>query len=867
MSVELFPWIEHFDTGLPEVDVEHRSLISRLNLLAAEFAFAVDELDAQRSFDGIVACMAGHFAVEEAIWARWLPDGPPAAAHREGHAKFSRELESLRPAPGEFASPRTVERTLAQLGEWLSTHFLETDRTAARIALALRGGQGPGSARTAAIQLTHAESQALIAPVRAMYAKLCANTLALVLEVTAARRTEARLRDSEENFRTFFDTIEDYVFVLDAQGTIVRVNRAVVERLGYAPGTLLGRPVLAVHPPERHDEARAIIAAMIGGDTSHCPIPILAADGRQIPVETRAVKGRWNGAPAMFGVSRDVSERQRTQRMLEVEAEHRRRLLDEAAEREFFWRESQRVGQLGGWRADPVSNTVMWTDGVYEIVEMPSDYKPDLATGLDFYVNGSRERVVASLEHAMSTGEPFNLQVQVRGARTGTVKWAALRGSPHRDASGRIDYLSGTLQDITEDKRVEGELLQHRHHLEALVAERTRELSLAKEAAEAANVAKGAFLANMSHEIRTPLNAIAGMARLIRRGGLTPRQSDHLQKLEGAGEHLGQLVNAILDLSKIEAGKFELDVAEVDVGAVVGAAVSMLADSARAKGLSLVSEVEVPSGGLLGDATRLRQALLNYVHNAVKFTDAGSVVVACRAEDEDADGVRLRFEVRDTGAGVEPQALARLFTAFEQADNSMTRRHGGTGLGLTITRKLAQMMGGDAGATSTAGAGSTFWFTARLRRAVAPARELASEAPADAPAAIARAYRGRRVLLAEDEPINREIATLMLEDAGLEVNAAENGERALALFDAGDFDLVLMDVQMPRMDGLQATRLIRARATGARVPILAMTANAFAEDRARCFEAGMNDFISKPITPERFYGTLLRWLDPASRPG
>jgi CheY-like chemotaxis protein len=367
----------------------------------------------------------------------------------------------------------------------------------------------------------------------------------------------------------------------------------------------------------------------------------------------------------------------------------------------------------------------------------------------------------------------------------------------------------------------------------------------------------------MSHEIRTPLNAITGLVYLLKRDGASGKQAERLEKIADAGHLLLGIINDILDLSKIEAGKVVLESLPLSLPAIAANIVSMLQDRTQAKGLQLTLESEAMPHHLLGDPTRISQALLNYASNAVKFTESGRVTLRLRQIEEDDGSALVRFEVEDTGPGIDAETQARLFSAFVQADSSTTRKHGGTGLGLAITRNLARLMGGEAGVESEPGCGSTFWFTARLAKdemRTGQAERGHAPSAAQTEEELAREYAGCRILLVEDEPINREVALELLENTGLAVDVAEDGAEALAMAERNDYALVLMDMQMPRMDGLQATREIRRLPQRQTIPIVAMTANAFAEDKARCFDAGMNDFVAKPIDPDQLFATLLRCL-------
>ena len=416
--------------------------------------------------------------------------------------------------------------------------------------------------------------------------------------------------------------------------------------------------------------------------------------------------------------------------------------------------------------------------------------------------------------------------------------------------------------DITERKQADIELEQHRHHLQELVASRTTQLAQARDEAQAANLAKSSFLANMSHEIRTPMNAILGMANVLQRSGVTPTQADHLEKIDASAKHLLGVINSILDLSKIEAGKFLLDEDTVSIPELLGNVCTMMTERAQAKGLQLELESADFPPRLSGDQTRLQQALLNYLTNAIKFSETGRITLRAIEQERAPEWVLVRFEVQDTGIGILPEKLPRLFSAFEQADSTTTRKYGGTGLGLAITRRLAELMGGDAGVMSTTGVGSTFWFTARLKiRTEADGDMDSSLAASDAEALIRQRYTGYRILIADDDPMNREVAQIILSSAGLLVDTVTDGLQAVAKAREESYAIILMDMQMPNLDGLDATRQLRESPDRQQTPILAMTANAFADDRARCIEAGMNDFLVKPFDPKVLYSTLLKWLE------
>jgi two-component system sensor histidine kinase/response regulator len=418
---------------------------------------------------------------------------------------------------------------------------------------------------------------------------------------------------------------------------------------------------------------------------------------------------------------------------------------------------------------------------------------------------------------------------------------------------GRVVGFFSMATDVTRTREAERRLRESNEHLRQALGR-----------AEAGSRAKSMFLSNMSHEIRTPMNAIIGFTHLMRREIDDPAQSERLRKVSDAADHLLHIINDILDLAKIESGRLRLESTDFSLDGVLSRVTMLVSQEARDKGLALVIEPADVPDRLHGDPTRLSQALLNLLGNAIKFTERGVVRLNVVLLKHESPHLMLRFDVHDTGIGIEPAQLDALFMPFEQADGSTTRRFGGTGLGLAITKRIAELMGGEVGADSTPGAGSRFWFSARLITQ-SPALAPVPSAPQPVEGASgAPHWHGARVLLAEDNRVNQDVAVGLLRAVGIVPDVADDGAQAVQMARTGAYDLILMDVQMPRLDGLQATRELRNGQGALAVPIVAMTADAFVEDRKACLAAGMNDHIAKPIELSVLHAVLRRWL-PAER--
>ena len=837
-------------------------------------------------------------------------------------------------------------------------------------------------------------------------------------DVTEARRAERALRDSEAHYRAVVEVLSEGIYVCDANGAMLSCNPTAERILGIAQADWNGATAIAPgwypqHPdgsPMGPDEVpagkvlagapaqRDVLLSAIGPSGAVTwfevsALPVISPDsGELIAVVTSFsdVTQRKHATDELARhrdeleaqVAQRTRELQVTNTALEDAARFNRTITDMLPGQVAYWDNELRCRFANQTFYDWFRKTPQRVIG---------------HTVREIFGDAHLESVLPRLEAALR-GETQHFERET--VRTNHATFThQVHYIPDRLTVGTVRGIYVMSFDISALKRAQAEMT-------AL----NTELKRSRDEADAANRAKSSFLANMSHEIRTPMNAIIGLTHLMARDTRDVQQRQRLGKVSDAAHHLLQIINDILDLSKIEAGKMSLDETDFELDAVVTRAFEMVSGRAREKGLELVLDTAQLPNRLCGDATRLSQALINLLSNAVKFTETGWVSLRAELLSQTERRLHIRFEVEDTGEGIALDQQAALFNAFAQADGSITRRHGGTGLGLALTRHLAVLMGGEAGVRSVPGEGSTFWFTVWLARsaphdealgepAAGPAGERADavslqglkalvvddlpealavlggrlqllgmevDAFTDGPAALAgvqaemsagrpydvllidwrmapldgietlhqlrallgagtppsilatafddpamrrkaRAARfdavlikpiteaalhdallrvlrkqappklaaplaagdmeqqlrsrhaGQRILLAEDNAVNQEVAMELLRVAGLEVETAEDGVRAVALALSRRYDLVLMDVQMPLMDGMAATRAIRAR-LGAALPIVAMTANAFGEDRSACLGAGMNDHVAKPVNPEQLYATLLRWL-------
>lgn len=672
--------------------------------------------------------------------------------------------------------------------------------------------------------------------------RVTAKTRALNLALADLREAHRATEEVKEHLAATLEAIPDLLFELDAEGRYKGIF-ATSNRLLAAPReSLLGRSIDDVLPAEAARSVHAAISNALRDGSDFGREVCLDVNGQPhwFELSTARKAPGSSGSSHVLMLSRDVTQRRESeQALLQAkeaaivnERDRRFRALFEVAPVGLAYVKNERIESLNqrfidvfGYDASDIPTVSEWWPLAY----------PD---------PGYRENVQAQWNNLVEKANAGSGIVESREYRVRAKDGRAL----DMLIGGRMldDGMIVTLTDISQLALTQAALQE------------------AKEAAEFANRAKSSFIANMSHEIRTPMNAILGYTHLLRQGQVTAEQADRLAKIGAAGEHLLAVINDILDISKIEAGKMVLEETDFPLSSILDHVHSMIFDAARAKGLTLNIDYDNVPSLLRGDQTRLRQGLLNFANNAVKFTERGSITLRSRLLADHGEHLLVRFEVSDTGIGVTEEQCTRLFQAFQQVDASTTRKYGGTGLGLFITQRLARLMGGDAGVHSAVGVGSTFWFSARLARGRMRATDLAATR-SSIEAMFSPHTAGVGILLVEDDPINQEVALDLLADTGLKVDVAENGRKAVAMATETDYALILMDMQMPEMGGIEATRHIRRLPGRQWTPIVAMTANAFEEDRERCIAAGMSDFLAKPVEPNVLFQALARWLGDRDR--
>jgi PAS domain S-box-containing protein len=659
-----------------------------------------------------------------------------------------------------------------------------------------------------------------------------------VEDITERKRTEEALKESERRFRNIADSCPTMLWVTNAEGGIEFINRMLLEFGGATLGQVQGSQwERFLHPDDAPQYLAAFERAIRQSAPFRAEARVRRADG----------EWRWFGSYATprlspggeflghVGLSSDITDRLKAEQALRSSEEKFRQLAENI--REVFW------------MMPPSADSILYVSPAYEQIwgtSCESLYQNPMAWG-DAIHPDDRETA-----HAVFIRQIHGEQVEsVYRIKTpaGEEKWIRDRAFPVLDAHGELIRVAGIAEEITERKRYETELIH------------------AREGADAANHAKSRFLANMSHEIRTPMNGVIGMVQLLLDTHLTAEQRQYVSVAHDSARVLLALLDDILDLSKIEAGKIVLEKATFSVRRTIEAMVQMLRVQARRKGLELRARIapEVPEW-LTGDAHRLRQVLTNLTANGIKFTEHGEVTVEAKLDRREDNLVTLRFVITDSGIGLKEERAAHLFSPFTQADASTTRKYGGTGLGLAISKQLVEMMGGTIGVSSREGAGSSFWFTAVFPvapegREVEPPRE---PHLALSPKGARAASHGARILLAEDNATNREVVLAQLRKLGLASDAVPNGAEAVEAVRRGGYDLVLMDCQMPVMDGFAATRLIRTQ-DRLGIPIIAVTADATPADRNRCLSEGMNDYISKPVEVDQLIAVLSKWLPPRGR--